>query len=157
MRLYGLPYIISALLAGCFPSSNAVDAQVRSAQRASIFRATATWRLSAANWSRSTPAMRDAAYRFCIARHGADSTCFHEQDYSLIAANHAETNARRAVRSKSDASFFDAIRSRPEAFDEARRYCFSVYRDAGAQDARMLGPCLSSATGSDFFSIIPVS
>ncbi len=101
--------------------------------------------------------MRDAAYRFCIERHDADTICFNEQDYSLIAANQMETNARRAIRSRSDHPFLDAIRARPAAFDDARRYCFSVYRDAGAKDARMLGPCLSSATGSDFFAIIPVA
>lgn len=156
MRGYGLPFVISVVLAGCSPSTNGMDAQIRAAQQASTFGATATWKLSDAIWSTATPAMRDAAYRFCIERHGGDGTCFSEQDYSLIAANHVETNARRAIRSGSSAPFFDAIRARPAAFDDARRYCFSVYRDAGAQDARMLGPCLSSATGSDFFAIIPV-
>ena len=101
--------------------------------------------------------MRDAAYRFCIERHGGDTTCFAEQDYSLIAANHMETNARRAIRGKSGDVSLDAIHARPEAFDDARRYCFSIYRDAGSRDARMLGPCLSSATGSDFFAIIPIA
>lgn len=157
MRGYGFPFLISVLLAGCSPSTNDVDAQIRAAQRASIFGATATWKLSDANWSKATPTMRDAAYRFCIERHGGDSTCFNEQDYSLIAANHVETNAHSAIRSGFIAPFFDAIRVRPAAFDDARRYRFSVYRDAGAQDARILGPCLSSATGSDFFAIIPVA
>ncbi|PXA88874.1 hypothetical protein DMC47_29505 [Nostoc sp. 3335mG] len=134
-----------------------MDAQIRTAQRASKFGAVAQWPLSIANWSKATPEMRNAAYRFCIERHGSDTTCFDEQDYSLIVANHMETNARNAIRRESGDLFFDAIRARPEAFDDARRYCFSVYRDAGAQDARMLGPCLSSATGSDFFAIIPVA
>lgn len=156
MRGYRWPFVISMLLNGCSPSTNDVDTQIRAAQQASTFGVTVPWKLSDANWSKATPAMRDAAYRFCIERHGGDSSCFDEQDYSLIAANHAETNARRAIRSGSSAPFFDAIRARPAAFDDARRYCFSVYRDAGAQYARMLGPCLSSATGSDFFSIVPV-
>lgn len=155
MRGWGLSFVIVVLLAGCVPSTAEADAQLRSAQQASTFGATTTWRLSTANWSKATPAMRDAAYRFCVERHGADTTCFLEQDLSLIAANHVETNARRAIRTESDGPYADAIRARPAAFDDARRYCFSVYRDAGAQDARMLGPCLSSATGSDFFGIIP--
>ncbi len=100
--------------------------------------------------------MRDHAYRFCIDRYEAATTCFDAQDYSLIAANHAESNARRAVRRQTGHPAFDAIRRHPEAFDDARRYCFSTYRDAGAADARMLGPCLSNATGSDFFGIMPV-
>lgn len=157
MRDYGFPFLISVLLAGCSPSTNDVDAQIRAAQRASTFGATATWKLSDANWSTATPAMRDAAYRFCIERHGGDSICFNEQDYSLVAANHAETNARRAIRRETGDPSLDAIRARPSAFDDARRYCFSAYRDAGAQDARMLGPCLSSATRSDFFAIIPIA
>ena len=156
MRGYRLLFVIAVALAGCSPSPNDVDAQMRAAQRASTFGATATWKLSDANWSKATPAMRDAAYRFCMERLAGDSTCFNEQDYSLIAANHVESNVRRAIRGVSSAPFFDAIRARPAAFDDARRYCFSVYRDAGAQDARILGPCLSSATGSDFFAIIPV-
>lgn len=156
MRGYGFPFLISVLLAGCSPSTNDVDAQIKAAQLASTFGATATWKLSDANWSTATPAMRDAAYRFCIERYGGDSNCFNEQDYSLIAANHVESNVRRAIRGVSSAPFFDALRARPAAFDDARRYCFSVYRDAGARDARILGPCLSSATGSDFFAVIPV-
>ncbi|WP_156347450.1 MULTISPECIES: hypothetical protein [unclassified Sphingomonas] len=156
MRGARLPVAVSILLAGCSPSAMDMDRQIRDAQRVSKFGPVADWPLSTANWSKATPAMRDAAYRFCMERHGAAATCFDEQDYALIAANHIETNARNAIRRKTGDPVFDSIRARPAAFDHARRYCFSVYSDAGGQDARMLGPCLSSATGSDFFAIVPV-
>ncbi|WP_230769399.1 hypothetical protein [Sphingomonas sp. Leaf4] len=146
------------ILAGCSSlPGDATSDRIDAAQRAAKFGSTADWKISDANWSKNTRAMRDRAYRFCIERYEANTKCFDEQDYSLIAANHSETNARRAIVKESGYLPFDSIRSRPEAFDEARRYCFSIYQDAGAADARMLGPCLSNATGSDFFSIIPVS
>lgn len=145
------------VLAGCSPSPGDVTSdRIDTAQRNSKFGRTADWRISDANWSKNTETMRDRAYRFCIERYEANTNCFNEQDYSLIAANHSETNARRAIGKESDYPHFDSIRVRPEAFDEARRYCFSVYQDAGAADARILGPCLSNAIGGDFFGIVPV-
>ncbi len=45
---------------------------------------------------------------------------------------------------------------RPNAFNEVRDYCWSVYVDNGSADARMLGPCLLDGVGGDFFGVVPV-
>lgn len=79
------------------------------------------------------------------------------QDYSLIAANHAESNVDKLSLTLDKVSpYFAAIRQNPQPFKSARRSCLLIYIDAGSADARMIGPCFSSAVGADFFGIIPV-
>ncbi len=156
MRLVRLNVIVMLTLAGCSPVADPSTGQIRTAQDGSDFGPIRNWKLSPANWSKNTQAMRDRAYRFCMERTAATRACFAEQDHSLIAANHAESNARRAVAGDSGDPHLAELRRHPEAFDDVRRHCFSIYDDAGSADARVLGPCLSAATGSDYFGIISV-
>jgi hypothetical protein len=78
-------------------------------------------------------------------------------DYSLISAGHAESIAEM-FRTEPDTNnpYSQALADRPEAFTEARNYCFEGYRASGAEDVRLLGPCLVSAVGGDYFRMLPV-
>ncbi|GGD98874.1 hypothetical protein GCM10011529_01260 [Polymorphobacter glacialis] len=132
--------------------------EVRATQGRSKAGPTENWRVANAVWSKSTQAMRDRAYRFCLTRRPRNTGCLDEQDWSLISANHAETNVSRILTSPDDEyPYFKAIRDRPASFSDARAFCFQIYDDAGAADARILGPCLLNAIGGDYFGIVPVS
>ncbi|MFE8583011.1 hypothetical protein ACFX59_02780 [Sphingomonas sp. NCPPB 2930] len=131
--------------------------QLHAEQQRSTYGPTSDWRLSDATWSRSTQKMRDRAYLFCWQKRRGDPQCPPSQDFALILANHAESNARAAVRGERPGMpFFDAIRQRPDAYIAARQHCMIVYQDGGAADARSLGPCLTNAVGGDYFGIVPV-
>jgi hypothetical protein len=150
--------LIGTMVASCSakqssPSLNAV----RATQALSEFGPTTSWRLANVSWTKNTQAMRDRAYLFCLEVKPKDNACMTAQDYSLITANHAESNvANLSPTSDKISPYFSAIRQNPEAFKSARRSCLLVYVDAGSADARMIGPCFSSAVGADFFGIIPV-
>lgn len=79
------------------------------------------------------------------------------QDFSLFSANDAEYLAAVAMRNENyPFPFAKAIHQHPQAYTQARAFCLEVYVDAGASDARSLGPCLQNAVGGDYFLINPV-
>jgi hypothetical protein len=149
-----LPFAI-AFLAGCSVSKTPTEQErIKQMQASAFLGSTEKWNLSG-EWRISMGEMRDRAYRFCITRHSEDRTCADRQDFSLHAAMNADATADAAKSGKVDKE--DAIafslHLEPKLYEDARKYCFSVYEDAGSEDARALGPCLSNATGSDFFGI----
>lgn len=159
MRI-GHPFLILvAILTSCSPTeAGPTIEQARAAQAQSQWGPTKTWKVTSAQWTKSTQAMRDRGYLFCLRKKAGDQRCFAEQDYSLISANQAETLAAMFVSNVEDSfPFARGIRDRPFLFTEARRYCLQVYEDAGASDARMLGPCLLNAVGGDYFGIVSVN
>jgi hypothetical protein len=101
--------------------------------------------------------MRDRAYTFCLSKKPADKDCLNEQDWSLFEYANAFWLVRE-FRSETDPTspFARGYQLNPSAFDRPRRYCLSVYEDAGSRDARSLGPCMAAATGGDFFGVVPV-
>lgn len=153
------PLVILWIVAGCSSATRppALD-EVHAEQDRSKFGPTKNWRLAKASWAKSTQNIRDRAYVFCLLKRPTDAGCMVAQDYALVSANHAETNVSYISPGLGDVSpYFEAIRQRPAAFSDARRFCLQIYEDAGSADARMLGPCFSSAVGADFFGIVPVS
>jgi hypothetical protein len=126
-------------------------------QAGAYFGATADWKLDPRLPQASVQEMRDRAYRYCLGRKAPDENCFREQDQSLFAF--AKSFALvRTFRSEQEPTFPFAVAHQlePAAFEGVRRYCQSVYEDAGSGDARSLGPCMSAAVGADFFGIVPV-
>ena len=153
-----LPLFFIWMVGGCSSSTSlpSLD-EVRAQQARSQFGPTNNWRLANVAWAKSTQDMRDRAYRFCLSRRPKDAGCITAQDYSLISANHVESNVSHVSASVDNASpYFKAIRERPTSFSDARGFCLQIYQDAGSADARMLGPCYSNAVGADFFGIVPV-
>ena len=153
-----VPLFFIWMVGGCSSSTSLPSLDVVRAQQASSqFGPTKNWRVANVAWAKSTQDMRDRAYRFCLIRRPKDAGCMTAQDYSLISANHAESNVLHASASLDNVSpYFKAIRERPATFSDARRFCLQIYQDAGSADARILGPCLSNAIGADFFGIVPV-
>lgn len=100
--------------------------------------------------------MRDRAYSFCMEKHPNDTMCFKYQDQSLILANHADTAATEFIKQPGEDRYAMALADNPDWLPEVRSHCLSIYRDAGARDARMLGPCMGSMVGFDYFGIVPV-
>jgi hypothetical protein len=130
--------------------------KVRAAQKRSHLGSLKGWRLDAALDGNELQRMRDRAYAFCLDKP-ASAICERDQDLSLWA--YADSfRLVRIFRADPAPTFpFAVSHSRdPGAFKRVRRYCEGVYRDLGAGDARMLGPCMSDGVGGDFFGIIAV-
>ena len=153
-----LPLTILGLITGGCSDTRPSLREIRSWQMSAKAGPTEKWQIFSVAWATNTPAMRDAAYIFCAQKHPADEQCFADQDWSLIAANHAEAIARNYMDHPSPQNPRErALADQPRAFEIVRSHCMSIYRDAGSADARMLGPCMMSAVGGDYFSIMPVS
>jgi hypothetical protein len=109
--------LVGAVVASCSakqssPSLNAVTAT----QARSEFGPIKNWRLANVSWTKNTQAMRDRAYLFCLQVRPNDNACMTAQDYSLIAANHAESNVTKLFPSLDKISpYFAAIRQNPKA------------------------------------------
>ena len=151
-----------SLVAACMQLAACGDAlptarEVGSAQATSKLGPISGWELDAAVNGAQLQQMRDRAYVFCLSKRPVDKDCLSEQDWSLF----EYANAFRKVRGfRSEANptfpFAKGFQLNPSAFDRSRRYCSSVYEDSGSRDARSLGPCMSAATGGDFFGVVPV-
>ena len=118
---------------------------------------TSQWPLDPALAPAQIQEMRDRAYIHCLSKRPSDRACFFEQDKSLVAYANAFRMIRALRSDEKPARPFEEAHLRDvTAFDRVHRYCLSVYEDAGARDARSLGPCMSASFGADFFGIIPV-
>jgi hypothetical protein len=142
------------VLTGC---GTGVPHKVAPAEAKSMLGPISKWKLDPALNAEALQKMRDRAYNFCLTKRPSDKDCFNEQDWSLFEFANAYASFRE-FRSGANSSFpfargYSLI---PSAFERPRRYCMSVYVDAGSQDARSLGPCMSAATGGDYFGIAPV-
>ena len=151
-----LPWLAMLVLCGCAKELPPPSPQeVRAAQAKADYGN--RWDFSSAPWAKDMQSMRDRAYLFCMEKYPDDEKCLKEQDWSLIAAHHAETTADSFIKhpdSRDPRS--TGLASEPSVLNDARSYCFSVYRDAGSRDARMLGPCMQVVVGGDYFGIVPV-
>ena len=87
----------------------------------------------------------------------ADRSCNDEQDHALVA--YANSFAMIRILREDPNPTLPMARGHqldPSAFGRIRAHCRSVYTDHGSRDARMLGPCMSAATGGDYFGVMPV-
>lgn len=131
--------------------------QIRAAQAKQGLGPTTGWRLAPADWAKKTAEMRDRAYAFCMEKHPNDPGCLADQDQSLVLANHADSVAAMWIKQPDDGhDYARALAANPDSLPAVRAYCFSIYHDAGARDARMLGPCMQNMIGGDYFGIVPV-
>src|SRR3569623_2031681 len=130
---------VCLVLAGC--SKGTPSAQtIASAEAKSTFGPVSQWKLDAAINGPALQQMRDRAYAYCLTAKPSDSRCADEQDWSLFTYANA-FRLFRGFRSEGTpiSRFASAYKERPTAFNLPRRYCLSVYVDAGARDARSLG------------------
>ena len=142
-------------LCGCSNEPQPTLKQVRASQAKSDYGT--AWAFSSAPWAKNMQSMRDRAYLFCMDRYPNDDKCLKEQDWSLIYAHHAETTAKDFIEHPDPRDpRATGLASMPSMLNDARSYCFRVYRDAGSSDARMLGPCMQALVGGDYFGVIPV-
>ncbi len=148
--------LLLALLTGCQASEDISKQELERLQSQSALGRTEGWRIRDVRWRGSLQDMRDAAYRFCLNRHGGASTCFDQQDVSLQYSALSDDYVAdvRAGRKQGTTPLREAIlKQSPGQYRKAREYCFSVYRDSGSGDARSLGPCITNAVGEDYFSM----
>lgn len=146
----------SLALIGCAKGPPSTK-QVASAEAKSAIGPISKWKLDPAVNRTVLQQMRDRAYEFCLAEKAAGSDCVKDQDWSLFTYANGFA-VYRQFRSEADPKFPFAVgyKGNPSAFEWPQRYCLSVYVDAGSRDARSLGPCMSAATGGDYFGIVPV-
>ena len=149
-------FAVSLALAACGKSPPPAQS-IASAEAKSTLGPISKWKLDAAVNGVALQQMRDRAYAFCLTEKPSDKNCASEQDWSLLTYANA-FSLFREFRSEANATFpfAKAYAQRPSAFEVPRRYCLSVYVDAGSHDARSLGPCMSAATGGDYFGIVAV-
>jgi hypothetical protein len=148
--------LVSFVLSAC-GNGHSAGQQIADAQAKSFYGATAHWKLDPALARSEVQEMRDRAYGYCLREKPSEKDCFNEQDHSLF----DYTNAFGLVRifhSEAEPTFPYAVGHKQSraAFERVRRYCRSVYEDAGSRDARSLGPCVSAGVGADFFGVVPV-
>ena len=149
--------VLLTLLTLTCGNGNAQAPQYRTLQAESFFGPTGDWKLDASLKLEDVQLMRDRAYRYCFSEKPADADCVKQQDNSLF--EYARSFAVvRMFRSEPQPTFpfASAHKDNPAAFSQIHDYCRAVYRDAGARDARSLGPCMAAGLGADFFSIVPV-
>jgi len=149
-------FIVMALLNAC-ADRNSDARRIADDQAKSAIGPVAAWKLDPALAQPTLQAMRNRAYAYCMARSKADTTCLNEQDHSLF----EYANAFRLVRifrsdPKPKFRFAVAHKRDPTLIQKISAYCRSAYEDAGARDARSLGPCMSAGVGGDFFSATTV-
>ncbi|PSJ37876.1 hypothetical protein C7I55_19385 [Sphingomonas deserti] len=153
--------LLLLLVAGCSSGNGGPTAlDVTAAQARSELGSTARWPLDTGLSRDKVQAIRDGAYRFCRDVHPDDTKCFTQQDRSIFAVNQAARLWRSYLAEPSKHGSFPYARAHqnlPDAFQDIVDYCWSTYVDAGKRDARMLGPCLMSAVGGDFFGVVPVA
>jgi len=152
----GCFFAVFFALIGCGKGAPSAH-EIASAEAKSTLGPIAKWKLDPGVNRTALQQMRDRAYVFCLTKKASDKNCTGEQDWSLFTYANAFYMVRQ-FRSESNPTFPFAKghSSNPSAFELPRRYCMSVYVDAGSQDARSLGPCMSAATGGDYFGIVPV-
>lgn len=155
------------LIAGCDEGIAGPDKIVADAQENSFIGPTSDLEFEDISERSAFSEKRNRAYQFCIDTREVTSDqlmCFDDQDHSLLSARSAITYAESILENGLvvDGHEFGAathefgIVQNPEIWSQAKEYCFSVYEDAGRNDARMLGPCLTNVVGGDFFRAVPV-
>jgi len=147
---------VCVALTGCGEMAPSAQ-EVASAEAKSMMGPLSKWKLDSAIKATTLQQMRDRAYVFCLTKKASDKNCPTEQDWSLLTYANAFSLVRQ-FRSEANPTFpfAEGHKLNPSAFELARRYCLSVYADAGSGDARSLGPCMSAAVGGDYFGIVPV-
>jgi len=147
--------LIALLLGGCH-SRQADVSRIAEAQRNSLYGPTDQWKLDPAVPRAQIQEIRDRGYAYCLTKKPTDKDCANQQDHSVFMYASAFAMVRM-FRSEAKPTFPYAIghKQGPETFDLVRRYCMSVYDDAGSNDARALGPCMSAGVGADFFGVVP--
>lgn len=149
-------FAICAALSGCQRSGSNDDTKLALQRQAtSRFGLTANWDVKDDWWRKSLPKMRTSAFEFCIQRHPSSSKCFDEQDEALLFAAQADDYVAsvrwpKGLTDKGTSRNF-VLKHNPGQYRAARQYCFSVYRDSGSADARVLGPCIANALDQDYF------
>ena len=167
MKNAALTAIISmGLIAACASQPISQDFPIAEAQAQSFFGQDLSLDASDDEANRRLGKQRNEAYVFCFEKlenEAERSSCFDWQDQSLITAHNVENYVAdlRSKELKIDQFEFGPetaefqIYHNPKLWDDAREYCYSIYRASGSKDARALGPCLSSAIGWDFFGTRP--
>lgn len=148
--------LVGLVLTAC--GNGQPDAQrIADAQTRSFLGRTDQWKLDTALDRPRVQQMRDRSYSYCLSKRPSDEDCFNLQDHSLFEYANAFALVR-IYRSEKNPAFpyARAHKETPAAFEQVYRYCRSVYDDAGARDARSLGPCMSAGVGADFFGVVPV-
>ena len=91
--------------------------------------------------------MRDAGYEFCLRSETLEATCAEQQDEAVHAAVlilMADSD-QRAMEDKTSLSFKERwVAEHPEVSDRIRSYCWGLYNDHGARDARLISSCLGN-------------
>lgn len=156
----GSPARLAAAIACLICSTAQAQAQVEEVatrQERSQLGATEQWPLDPALSRSEIQLMRDRAYGFCMVEKASDEGCIDEQDHSLFhyVSSFALVRLFRAERRPTN-PFAAGHIDDPSAFDGMQSYCYSIYSDHGARDARMLGPCMMARLGGDFFGVVSV-
>lgn len=147
---------LSLAVFGCNKAGPSAQ-DVASAEVKSSMGPISAWKLDGALSATVLQQMRDRAYVFCLTERKTDANCTNEEDASLFSYANAFRIFRQLLSESEPISpYAEAYKLNPAAFQLPRRYCLSVYADAGSRDARSLGPCMSAATGEDYFGIVPV-
>ncbi len=106
--------------------------QIAVAQARSFLGATGDWKLDPSLAEADVQKIRDRAYGFCLARSPADKNCLNEQDHSIFMYASAFAMIRMfRSEPKPTVAYAVALKERPDLFEQVRRYCRSVYEDAG--------------------------
>lgn len=157
MRMKMLTSLLIMMAACGCSQKDAAPASFSEAQAKSRMGPVSAWKIDPALPRAELQNMRDRAYRYCVSAKAGDRQCFVEQDLSLFEFARSFAIARFLISEDSPANFYaEGLRSDPKAFRRAVAYCYSIYSDHGAADARMLGPCVSPAVGGNFFGIATV-
>ena len=152
---------ICIFLMGCSKQSERVD--LVTMQVNSFYGPTSDWSIEGLPWEHDVQEIRNSAYEYCLAKHPEDYSCPDVQDMSIKYAVDVEIAVQIVIDAPEKSYLLGmgeplghTISLEPKRHNEARQYCFSVYEDAGASDARFLGPCLASTVGGDYFGFLPV-
>jgi len=101
--------------------------------------------------------IRDAGYEFCLQLKVLDVTCTEQQDEAVHAAVLILRADRdlRAMENKTSLTFEERwVAEHPEITGDIRSYCWELYGDHGARDARLISSCLGNLPA--FSPLVPL-
>jgi hypothetical protein len=101
--------------------------------------------------------VRNRAYGYCFAHGRIDLQCASEQDDAVegavLALDIASDQAR--MRDKSSLGIKEHfVATNPEVAPRVAKFCWALYKDHGAADARILSVCLGNLT--DYSPLLPL-
>ncbi len=103
--------------------------------------------------------IRDRAYAFCFSRGSIERRCALEQDEAVQFATLAlvTADAQRRMPNKATLGLKEQwVASNPQIVPQVLNECWGLYRQHGAEDARILSTCLASLTDASPLVRVPV-